>query len=65
MLRVLKSIFSIFRIGLAVTALCYGGVLQFAAMADAALVSSAQDLGLILDSMIDEIHLLHHLYSNK
>ncbi|XP_026316907.1 uncharacterized protein LOC113228005 isoform X2 [Hyposmocoma kahamanoa] len=51
--------------GLAVTALCYGGVLQFAAMADTALVSSAQDLGLILDGMIDEIHLLHHLYSNK
>lgn len=45
--------------------MCYGGVLRFAAMADAALVSGAQDLGLILDGMMDEIHRLHQLYVKK
>lgn len=52
-------------VGLGVTALCYGGVLRFAAMADAALVPGAQDLGLILNGMIDEINRLHQLYVRK
>lgn len=52
-------------VGLGVTALCYGGVLRFAAMADTALVSDVQDLSLILDGMKDEIHRLHQLYVRK
>ncbi|KAI5637133.1 hypothetical protein NE865_10183 [Phthorimaea operculella] len=41
--------------GLGITALCYGGVLRFAAVADQALVSSSEDLATILDGMVKEI----------
>ncbi|XP_041987277.1 uncharacterized protein LOC121739031 [Aricia agestis] len=48
--------------GLGVTALCYGGVLRLAAMADSAVVPSSDKLGLILDGMVEEIGRLHSKY---
>ncbi|OWR46105.1 hypothetical protein KGM_213575 [Danaus plexippus plexippus] len=45
--------------GLGVTALSYGGVLRFAAMADAALVPSSQKLAVILKGMANEIIRMH------
>ncbi|KAJ2943678.1 hypothetical protein O0L34_g16791 [Tuta absoluta] len=48
--------------GLGITALCYGGELRFAAVADEALVSSSEDLDSILDGMMKEIARLHARY---
>ncbi|XP_069359026.1 uncharacterized protein [Maniola hyperantus] len=48
--------------GLGITALCYGGVLRLGAMADSALVSSPEELGIILDGMVKEIRRLHDKY---
>ncbi|XP_063623549.1 uncharacterized protein LOC134795586 [Cydia splendana] len=45
--------------GLGVTALCYGGVLRFGAVADRALVSSPDQLAIILDGMVEEIQRMH------
>ncbi|CAK1586023.1 unnamed protein product [Parnassius mnemosyne] len=51
--------------GLGVTALYYGGVLRFSAMADARLVPTSEDLSLILDAMVDEIKQMHAAYMNQ
>ncbi|XP_049874458.1 uncharacterized protein LOC126372652 [Pectinophora gossypiella] len=51
--------------GLGVTALCYGGVLRFAASADQALISTSDRLSPILDGMVEEIRRLHTKYANK
>ncbi|XP_038223546.1 uncharacterized protein LOC119840845 [Zerene cesonia] len=45
--------------GVGVTALCYGGVLRFAVMADSALLSRPEDLSNILDGMVEEIKRLY------
>ncbi|XP_050351558.1 uncharacterized protein LOC126774197 [Nymphalis io] len=45
--------------GLGVTALCYNGVLRFGAIADSALVSSSDELSIILNGMVKEIKRLH------
>ncbi|CAH2256670.1 jg19629 [Pararge aegeria aegeria] len=50
--------------GLGITALCYDGVLRLGAMADSALVSSPDELGIILDGMVKEIRSLHDKYVN-
>ncbi|XP_048487588.1 uncharacterized protein LOC105396619 [Plutella xylostella] len=51
--------------GLGVTCLHYGGVLRFAAMADEALVSRADDLDLILEGMVAEVNRLHRHYVTR
>ncbi|XP_045495727.1 uncharacterized protein LOC123694357 [Colias croceus] len=48
--------------GVGVTALCYGGVLRFAIMADSALLSRPDDLSIILDGMVEEIKYLYAEY---
>ncbi|XP_014368908.2 uncharacterized protein LOC106719155 [Papilio machaon] len=48
--------------GLGISALCYGGVLRFSAMADASIVRTSDQLSLILDGMVDEIKQMHELY---
>ncbi|XP_023943806.2 uncharacterized protein LOC112049963 [Bicyclus anynana] len=50
--------------GLGITALCYGGVLRLGAMADSALVSSPEELSIILNGMVKEIRRLHDKYVN-
>ncbi|XP_068618726.1 uncharacterized protein [Battus philenor] len=48
--------------GLGISALYYGGVLRFAAMADANIVPSTEHLSIILNAMEDEIRQMHSLY---
>ncbi|XP_013146802.1 PREDICTED: uncharacterized protein LOC106109746 [Papilio polytes] len=48
--------------GLGISALCYGGVLRFSAMADASIVRTSDQLSLILDGMVDEIKQMHAIY---
>ncbi|XP_061714942.1 uncharacterized protein LOC133523404 [Cydia pomonella] len=47
--------------GLGVTALCYDGILRFGAVADSALVSSPDQLAIILDGMVEEIQRMHQM----
>ncbi|CAF4821954.1 unnamed protein product [Pieris macdunnoughi] len=48
--------------GVGVTALCYGGVLRFAIMADSALLSNPEDLSIIINGMVQKIGSLHKDY---
>ncbi|CAH3916723.1 unnamed protein product [Pieris brassicae] len=48
--------------GVGVTALCYGGVLRLAIMADSALLSNPKDLSIITNGMVQKIEALHKDY---